>query len=246
MQKLLISLVTTIILVAINITTPYAEAAYRDILLDINQTAPTSIQDQRQRTSNAPVMAITSASKRNDEALETRKSLVRALVLVREERLVDALAILAPCSSRSSFRYELNLLRGTILASLQQWTEAIRDCQSALRYRPDSVRVLVLLGDALVATCDAHAGIAAYTRALALDPEDAMAYLGRGYAWGEFDEIERSLTDINKGFELLQKRYKTNDVEFATWREIANEICPKHWPDGSTDKLTYLEHETMN
>ena len=246
MQQSLILLVTAIILVVINITALYTETAHGDILPDINLAALTSIQEQRQRTSNAPIIAITSANKRNDEALETRKSLVRALVLVREERLVDALGILAPCSSSSSFRYELYLLRGAILASLQQWTEAIRDCQSVLRYRPDSVRALVLLGDALVATCDTHAGIAAYTRALALAPEDAMAYLGRGFAWGEFDEIERSLADINKGFELLQKWHKTNDVELATWREIAKEICPGNWPDGGTDKLTFLEHQAIN
>ena len=246
MQKSSILLVTAIILVIISITTLYIEAAHGDIFPDINLAALTSIQEQRQPTPNAPVMAITSANKTNDEALETKKSLVRALVLVREERLADALGILDSCSSSSSFRYELNLLHGAILGSLQQWTEAIRYCQNALRYRPDSVRALVLLGDALVATCDTHAGIAAYTRALALAPEDAMAYLGRGFAWGEFDEIERSLTDINKGFELLQKRHKTNDVELATWREIAKEICPEHWPDGGTDKLTFLEHEAIN
>jgi tetratricopeptide (TPR) repeat protein len=246
MQQSSILLVTAIILVVINITNPYTEAAYGDILPDINPATPTSIQDQGHLTPNTPVMAITSANKRNDEAFETKKSLVRALVLVREERLADALGILDLCPSSSSFRYELNLLRGAILASLQQWTEAIGDCQSALQHRPDSVRALVLLGDALVATCDTHAGIAAYTRALALDPEDAMAYLGRGFAWGEFNEIERSLTDINKGFELLQKRHKTNDVELATWREIAKEICPGHWPDGGTDKFTFLEHEAIN
>ena len=178
--------------------------------------------------------------------IEPRKSLARALAFVSEERWIDALHILNPFSSSRAFRYEFNLLRGAILASLQQWEEAIRDYQSALLYRPDSFRAFVLLGDALVATGKTHAGIAAYTRALALAPEDFMAYLGRGFAWGESEEIERSLKDINKGFELLRKQHNTHDVELATWREIAKETSPGHWPDGGTDKPTVVNLESVN
>lgn len=246
MKQSFIIFVTTIILVVTNLTVLCIEAAHGDTLDNVSLTALNSKKGQGQHTSSAPALAITSAHKSEWEMIETRKSLARALAFVSEERLIEALHILNPFSSSSACRYEFNVLHGAILASLQQWEEAIRDYQNALRYRPDSVRALVLLGDALVATGDTHAGIAAYTSALALDPEDCMAYLGRGFAWGEFDEIERSLTDINKGIDLLREQHKTDDVELATWREIAKETCPAHWPDGGTDKLTILKFGGVN
>lgn len=246
MKQSFIIFATTIILVVINLTVLCIETAHGDTLHNESLAALSSNKGQGQHTSNAPALAITSAHKSEREMIETRKSLARALAFAREERLIDALHILNPSSSSSTCRYEFNLLHGAILASLQQWEEAIRYYQNALLYRPDSVRALVLLGDALVATGDTHAGIAAYTSALALDPEDCMAYLGRGFAWGEFDEIERSLTDINKGIDLLRKQHKTENVELATWREIAKETCPGHWPDGGTDKLTILKFGDVN
>ena len=246
MKQSFIIFVKTLILVVINLTALCIEDAHGDTLPDASLAALSSKKGQDQHTSSVPPLAITSAHKSKGETVESKKYLARALVFVSEERLIDALHTLNPISSSSTCRYEFNLLHGAILASLQQWQEAIRDYQSALLYRPDSVRALALLGDALVATGDTHAGIAAYTRALALDPEDFMSYLGRGFAWGEFDEIERSLTDINKGIDLLRKQHKTDDVELAAWREIAKETFPGHWPDDGTDKLTVLKLEGVN
>lgn len=246
MKQLFSVFVMTLIIVVVDISVLCIENAHGDNLLDTSLTALIFKKGQKPHTSNAPSLTIMFVHKSDGEDFETRKSLARALTFAREERLMDSLHILDLFSSDNAFSYEFNLLHGAILASLQHWTEAIRDYQSALRLRPDSIRALVLLGDALVATGDTHAGIAAYTRALALDPDDFMAYLGRGFAWGEFDEFERSLADINKGIDLLRKKHKTDDVELATWREIAKETIPGYWPDDDTDKFTLLKFGDVN
>lgn len=210
--------------------------------------SPAELASKVVQGQNALQRSMTIIPARETEATEIdgRNSLAQALLHARKEKLSDALKILEPGAHTVACRYEFSLLRGAIRATLRQWKWAIEDYRTALRHRPGSVRALVLLGDALVATGDIHAGITTYSTAIASDPEDYMAYLGRGFAWGEFDEIERSMKDISKGFELLQRRYGSIDTNIAVWNEIAREICPTPWTGNACKNQVDPSADTIN
>jgi len=201
---------------------------------------------QEQTALHKPIPFIPSAQGIDAPEVDVQKSLAQALLLARKEKMADALIILEKGAGTGTCRYEFSLLRGAIRAALRQWKWAIEDYRTALIYRPGSVRTLVLLGDALVATGDIHAGITAYSTAIALDPEDYMAYLGRGFAWGEFDEIERSMKDISNGFELLHRRHGSIDVNIAVWNEIEQETCPTPWPGNACENRVERSADTIN
>lgn len=214
----------------------------------VNRESPSEASSKVVQGQTALQKSIYSTPSRGTEATEVdgQNLLAQALLLARKERLDDALEIMETGERTVDCRYEFSLLRGAIRAGLGQWKWAIEDYRTALRHRPGSVRALVLLGDALVATGDIRSGITSYSTAINSDPEDYMAYLGRGFAWGEFDEIERSMKDINKGFELLQRRYGSIDADIAVWNDIARETCPASWSGNACENRINQSADTTN
>ena len=67
---------------------------------------------------------------------------------------------------------------------------------------PKTAAEAVALGDSLREKKDWDAAVAAYTKALKLNPKCAKAYCGRGRSYGNKGEIDKAFADLNDAIRL--------------------------------------------
>ncbi len=110
-----------------------------------------------------------------------------------------------------------------------------RSCVSARRCQcvrdavsPQGADQLVAQGDSLREKDDPDGAIAAYTKAIRLDPKCGKAYCGRGEVLGEKGNIEAAMADLNEAIRLDPKNAAAHNAHgcgYASERDFEKAIA---------------------
>ncbi len=132
------------------------------------------------------------------------------------------------------------------------YAEAVAACERLLNYLPQHalqrVDVLDQLGTAQAMLQNFPQSYAAYTEALALDPNNATLWLNRGMASRFTSRFGRSLRDYERANEL-NTRYelaKKLEEELKFARELAGKTLKLRGPDFTLDQLIEQEDRFQN
>lgn len=106
----------------------------------------------------------------------------RARALANDGQPDLALAAYDALLARSPGNVDVLLGRGIVYARLGRWQEAERDLRAAAAAAPTYADVLSALGNTYAWSGQPEQAIDAYTRLIALQPDDATAYVARGRA----------------------------------------------------------------
>lgn len=158
-----------------------------------------------------------------------------------EQALQEFSQAIAECPQYAEAYY----YRGSCNARLGRDTDALRDYDQALRYRPD--HRMALYDGALIARAngDTDTVIRATTRMLEINPRDVPAYLMRGEAYRRQGNLEAAARCYYDAMELDRQYVGTHGDPVLTRYVIENEArlrraighCPRPGPGvGSTER----------
>jgi tetratricopeptide (TPR) repeat protein len=119
-----------------------------------------------------------------------------ALVLCTSTALAQARPTTVQYRSPSGIEY-----------SSQVDTGAIARAESALAAEPRNVSRIIQLGVAQSGARQFREAIETFTRGLAIEPENPMLYRWRGHRYLSLRELDRAMSDLNRGFQLDSTNY---------------------------------------
>lgn len=100
---------------------------------------------------------------------------------------------------------EVHWQKGNDYLTAQQWEQALKEYDQALKLDPNHVKSYIGRGVAYLSTKQYDQALADFNRALKLDPagpEAYGAYLNRGLAYRDKGQFDQALADFNKSLEL--------------------------------------------
>jgi tetratricopeptide (TPR) repeat protein len=116
--------------------------------------------------------------------------------------------------------------RGMVYFNLDECDQAIEDFKQMLRIDPHNAEAYRLLGDAYmsrgiennkISIGDQTLAINQYDKAISINPKNALAYMGRGMAYGHINKDERGIIDLEAALNLgLEDEYDKMTRTFLT------------------------------
>jgi YaiO family outer membrane protein len=122
----------------------------------------------------------------------------RARALANDGQPGLALAAYDALLARSPGNVDVLLGRGIVYARLGRWQEAERDLRAAATAAPTYADVWSALGNTYAWSDRPEQAVDAYTRLIALQPEDAAAYVARGRALRALGRNAEARADLDK------------------------------------------------
>ncbi len=131
----------------------------------------------------------------------------RARVLLAQNDFDQALQAVDRALSLDVGYLDALLLKGQIFQARGEFAGSIEPLQTYTAYRQDPA-VLILLGDALYRVERYQDALAAFDRALQLDPKALNAVIGRGKVHLELEDSTKALDDFNKAYGLQKNNFE--------------------------------------
>jgi len=91
------------------------------------------------------------------------------------------------------------IYRGESYANQQQFGKALPDIDKALQLRPDYEKAHAADADVKAMLWNAEGAVAAYSRALELDPDYTRVFLRRGMGWYDLQQWREAAGDLRQG-----------------------------------------------
>lgn len=96
---------------------------------------------------------------------------------------------------------------GRALFALPDTSNAIGQARAALAAHPDSVELVIALGQAQASVWRYHDAIATYTRGIEANPAHALLYRHRGHRYISTRQFARAVADLHRAAELDTTRF---------------------------------------
>lgn len=124
----------------------------------------------------------------------------------KNEKAIEALSTLAPNSAADYIKV------ARTKASAQQWDQAIRVYDDALRVEPGNAEAYAGRASAHANNGDQERAYADYAKAIQLDPKAAGAYSGRAYLYESQGDHARAIADYSRSIEVADATDKVTRI----------------------------------